>query len=78
MSTKITIRHESDEATKHAYHLYREELFGDEPNEVYLELDGFHFEASSMPDIALNPVHARPRITVKIPADWARKLGLIE
>jgi hypothetical protein len=78
MSTRMTIRHESDETTKTSFHLYHDEQFADEPEDVYLELEGFHFEASSIPDLSFDPIHARPRIVVKIPTMWAKKLNLIK
>jgi hypothetical protein len=67
-----------DETTKTSIHLYHDELFADEPESVYLELEGFHFEASSIADLSLDPIHACPRVVVKIPTKWAKKLKLID
>jgi hypothetical protein len=72
----MTIRYESDKTTKTSFHLYHDELFADEPEHVYFELEGFHFEASSI-DLSLDPIHPRPRVVVKIPTTWAKKLKLI-
>ena len=44
MSTKDAIRHEADENSRIGFHLYHE-LFDEEY--VYLELEGFHFDAST-------------------------------
>ena len=50
MSTKDTIRHEADENSRIGFHLYHE-LFDEEY--VYLELEGFHFDASTRPSLDL-------------------------
>jgi hypothetical protein len=73
VSTKSTIRYDSDESDRTGFHLYSE-AFDEE--HVYLELDGFHFDASSMPDLTFE--EPRPRITLKLPNDWAKRLKLIE
>ena len=75
MSTHKTIRYERDDASNTGLCLY-EDLFDE--NDVYLELEGFHFEASSMPELTYGSIHARPRVTVRFPIEWAKKLKLIE
>ena len=71
MSTKSTIRYETDEGSQQGFHLY-DEVF-DEEN-VYLELQGFQFECSTSVELSGNGV---PGLTVKLPRAWAEKLGLI-
>jgi hypothetical protein len=73
MSTKCSIRYEVDDVTRVGYHLYTE-VFDDE--NVFLEMNGFHFEASSLPDITLD--NGNPRLVVKLPVEWAKKLKLID
>lgn len=73
MSTKASIRFETDEASHQGFHLYADLI--DEAN-VYLELDGFHFEASSLRGITCE--NGIPHLVIKLPAEWARKLKLIE
>jgi hypothetical protein len=51
------------------------DLIDNEEN-VYLELDGFHFEASSLQSVSCEK--GIPHVVIKLPADWARKLRLIE
>lgn len=70
MSTKSTIRYETDEGSQQGFHLY-DEVF-DEEN-VYLELQGFQFECSTSVELSGNGV---PGLTVKLPRAWAEKLGL--
>jgi len=72
MSTKATIALERDESTGVGYHLY-EEAFED--GTVYLELEGFQFEASSI--ACIHGEEGQPRLLVKLPSMWAVKLGLI-
>ena len=48
------------------------EIF-DEEGEVYLELEGFHFEAASS-----GGMNGKPRLTVQLPRDWAQKIGLVD
>jgi hypothetical protein len=43
---------------------------------VYLELIGFHFEASSLPGITYDK--GNPRVVLKFPFEWAKKLGLVD
>jgi hypothetical protein len=71
MSTRGTRRYETDEKTRQGFHLY-DEVFDDE--NVYLELKGFQFEASTSVYLSDECV---PRLTVKLPLAWAEKLGLI-
>jgi len=71
MSTRASIKYENDQAAGQGFHLY-EELF-DEEN-IYLELTGFQFEASSSADLTGNGV---PRLVVKLPLAWAQKLGIV-
>lgn len=49
MSTRSIIRCDVEDGTNTGFHLYSD-VFDDENEFVYLELDGFHFEASSIPD----------------------------
>jgi hypothetical protein len=72
MSTKGTIAHERDKATGVGDHLY-EEVFED--GNVYLQLEGFQFEASSIANILGEG--GQPRLLGKLPSIWAVKLGLI-
>lgn len=76
MSTRSTIRYDVEDDTQTGFHLYSD-AFDEENEYVYLELDGFHFEASSIPDLTWTD-HIRPRLTVKLPYDWAKRLKLIE
>jgi hypothetical protein len=73
MSTKKTLRQYVDQSTGRSYHVY-DELF-DEDGNVYIELEGFQFEASTSVLLTGNGV---PRLTVKLPREWAQKLGLVE
>jgi hypothetical protein len=71
MSTKSSLKFERDDATGELFHLYNE-IFDDDY--VYLEVEGFHFEAASSMDLSGK---WGPRLTLKLPNAWARKLGLI-
>ena len=73
MSTRSSIKFAHDQATGQGFHLYREVF--DEPDAfVYLELDGFPFEAvSSMELSASGPT----RVAVRLPEAVAQKLGLL-
>ncbi len=73
MSTKSTQKYEQDAKTGQGFHVY-EEVF-DEGN-VYLELTGFQFEASTSGTELLNV--GGPRVVVKLPVEWAEKLGLVK
>jgi len=72
MSTKSTLKHDRDQSTGQSFHLY-EECFED--GQVYLELEGFPFEAASS---AIPSEQGLSRIVVRLPNAWARKLGLLE
>jgi hypothetical protein len=71
MSTKSTIRYETDEGSQQGFHLY-DDVF-DEEN-VYLELQGFQFQSSTSVELSGN---GAPSLTVKLPFMWAEKLGLV-
>lgn len=71
MSTKSSLKFESDEATGQQAHLYREAFDDDH---VYLELTGFPFEASSSVELT---GQGRGRMSVRLPEEWAKKLGLL-
>jgi hypothetical protein len=73
MSTKSSLKFEKDEATGQLFHLYRE-LFDEDEQVVYLELEGFPFEASSSVELS---GQGAARVAIRIPDTWARKLGLI-
>lgn len=72
MSTKGTLKYERDEATKQQVHLYQDVF---DEDHVYLELVGFPFEAAS--SIALSS-QGPGRVAVRLPNEWARKLGLLD
>lgn len=73
MSTRRSIRDEFDDDSHTGFHLY-EDLY-DEGN-VYLELEGFHFEAATLQNLTWE--NGQPRITIKVPTEWAKKLHLLE
>lgn len=71
MSTKCTIQYLWNEESGSGYHLFTDcfDFFvedDDDNQPVYLELNGVEFTASSP-----------GRVEVKIPRDWAIKLGLV-
>ena len=68
MSTKCTRKLDRDQATARGFHLY-DEAFDDD--HVYLDLEGFEFEACS------GAGNQPPRLLVTLPIEWAGKLGLI-
>ena len=72
MSTKFSLKYERNEDSGMQIHLYRE-IFDDE--HVYLEVEGFHFEAASSAD--LNGKGAT-RVALRFPNEWAQKLGLLK
>ncbi len=72
MSTKCSIRHEFNDASRVGFHLYSE-AYND--GNVYLEMEGFHFEASTLQNLTID--QGGPRIVVKLPVEWAKKLQLI-
>ncbi len=71
MSTRSTRTYDIDKETRQGFHLY-DEVFDDE--NVYLELEGFQFEAFTSVALSGNGVS---RLIVKLPLGWAEKLGLI-
>lgn len=76
MSTKMTLKHydEGAEIGVRGFHLYREAF--DEGNAyVYLEVNGVPFEATGADPLSGTGANS---ITVRLPNEWARKLGLIE
>lgn len=73
MSTKSTLKHEYDPEGRQSFHLY-EDVFDDEHDYVYLELEGFAFEATSHTEMEDNGV---ARVVVKLPQHWATKMGLL-
>ena len=73
MSTKSSVRYESDDESKMWFHLYTEAY---DEEHIYLETAGFHFEASTLQDLLLEK--GSPRIVIKFPMDWAKKLKLLE
>jgi hypothetical protein len=71
VSTKISIKYHRDEQHSGWFHLYREPLDED----VYLELSGVPFQAANTLDITED--RGPGSVAVRIPADWAHRLGLI-
>lgn len=47
----------------------------DEEGDVYLELEGFQFEAAS--SSAIGVVNGKPHLVVQLPREWAQKIGLL-
>jgi len=74
MSTKDIIKQHFEKDTGRSFQVYNE-IF-DEEGEVYLELEGFHFEVASSGGIGV--VNGRPRLVVQLPREWAQKIGLLE
>lgn len=72
MGTKSSLKHERDEATGQGVHLYREVS---DDGHVYLEVDGFPFEAASSVDLS---GEGAMHLTIRFPKEWARKLGLLQ
>jgi hypothetical protein len=58
----------------HAAMRHHGELCFDDDGNVYLELQGFQFEASTSGELSGDGV---PSLTVKLPLAWTEKLGLI-
>jgi hypothetical protein len=71
MSTKNTIRFEENKATRQIVDIY-EDIFDED--HTYLAFEGFHFEAASSMEFSGD---CAPRLTVKLPKEWAQRLGLI-
>jgi hypothetical protein len=67
MSARDILRQGQNESTGQGFQIYNE-IF-DEEGDVYLELEGFHFEAASA---------GKPRLTVQLPREWAQRLGLLD
>lgn len=72
MSTKDILRQERDDKTGQGFQVYNE-IF-DEDGDVYLELEGFHFHAASSDAM----VTGTPQLVVRLPREWAQKIGLLE
>jgi len=71
MSTKISLKHHSEEGGT-GFHVYRE-CFDFDEEFVYLEVHGVPFETTSSIELSgSGPGSA----TIRLPNDWARKLGL--
>jgi hypothetical protein len=76
MSTKVTIKHRARAATSPGFHLYDDVLdeFGKSNDEistpVYLRLDGVAVQLETLTD-------GRASITVTLPREMARELGLL-
>ncbi len=76
MSGKDILKQNFDEDTGRSFQVYNE-LF-DEEGDVYLELEGIQFEAFTSVSFTGNGGNGVPRLTVKLPREWAQKLGLVE
>lgn len=72
MSTKESIKHLYKPGVG-GFHLYRECL---DKDYIYMRLDGVPFWSSNTSDICVED--GLSSIAFRIPAEWARKLGLIE
>jgi hypothetical protein len=72
MSTKSSLRYHSEEGGA-GFNLYRE-CFDFDDEFVYLEVHGVPFETSSSIGLSGNGPGS---VTIRLPDDWARKLGLI-
>src|SRR6266568_4678809 len=70
MSTKDIMKQHFEKDTGRSFQVYNE-IFDDE-GEVYLELEGFHFEAASSAAL----VTGKPRLVVQLSREWAQKIGL--
>lgn len=71
MSTKDIMKQHFEKDTGRSFQVYYEML--DEGDDVYLELEGFHFEAASS-----GGMNGKPRLTVQLPREWAQRLGLLD
>jgi hypothetical protein len=76
MSGKDILKQYFEKDTARSFQVYNE-LF-DEGGDVYLELEGFPFEAFTSVSLTGNGGNGLPRLTVKLPREWAQKLGLVE
>jgi hypothetical protein len=72
MSTKTSLKYNRDEAAGQQVHLYQDVF--DEEN-VYLEIEGFPFDAASSVELSGN---GSAHLTIRFPNAWARKLGLLD
>jgi hypothetical protein len=73
MSTKDITKQHFEKDTGRSFQVYYEML--DEGDDVYLELGGFHFEATSSGGVGVN---GRPSLIVHLPREWAQKIGLVD
>jgi hypothetical protein len=73
MSTKASLKYETDESNGGWFPLYRE-VFDEKGSFVFLELGGVSFESASSADLS---GQGESTVTVRIPEEWARKLGLL-
>ena len=74
MSAKDIMKQHFEKDTGRSFQVYYEML--DEGDDVYLELEGFHFEAASSG--YLSAMNGKPRLVVQLPREWAQKIGLLE
>ena len=74
MSTKVSLKYHRDEQGGGWFHLYRD-CFDFDNEFVYLELRGVPIEAANSFD--LTGEKGFGSVAVRIPEDWARKLGLL-
>jgi hypothetical protein len=74
MSTKDIMKQHFEKDTGRSFQVYYEML--DEGDDVYLELEGFHFEAASAGGVGA--VNGRPCLVVQLPREWAQKIGLVD
>lgn len=72
MSTKTSLKYHKTPGGGW-FHLYRD-CFDEDDEFVYLELGGVPFEALTSTDLSGNGLS---RVAVRLPDEWARKLGLI-
>ena len=71
MSTRASLKYETDESTGQTVHLY-EEVFDED--HVYLETIGLPFETSSSIDLSGQGPN---QVAIRLPLELARKLGLL-
>ncbi len=72
MSTRSSLKFETDDASGQQIHLYRE-VFDDD--HVYLKLTGFPFEAASSAELS---GQGPGRVAIRLSHEWAKKLGLLD
>ena len=73
MSTKATLKYEYDVETRRSFHLY-EDVLDQEHEHVYLELEGFQFEAASHAELLDDGV---AKVVIRLPRSWAAKMGIL-